>query len=482
MKTQTNTGWMLGVAALILSSGCGQQEEAAKGTAAAVEVPAAPVETLVVTPRTAPVEIAFTALVVPEETVKVAPQLPGKIKEIRVNEGDFVKAGQVLMVLDDEELKIKALQAKKAHESALVRLQQLKVASEIEEKSLALGIKQAQETLTQVKAKAKVVESGARPQEKKQVAAAVDMAKVRLESTRRELDRMNTLLQSEVIPQQNFDQFQDGYKLAEAQYRQALEQMHLLNLGARSEDREAMESAVRQTEVAVEMAQNAARRVETTRIEIKALELSIEQAAAAVESVELALSWTEVKAPVDGRIEQRLVEPGSVVGAGVPAFVMLDTSKTEIQVLLREEDRRLVHAKATAMFAADALEGEGPFAATVKRLSETADPASGLFPVFLLPDAAVRPKLKGGMFVRGTLTTGSKPDALVVPTQAIVRSEGKKIVFVAEGGTARKREVTTGQRYATEIEILSGLSAGEHLIVTGQVGLVDGVAVAVTGK
>lgn len=470
---------LLGAAGL---QGCSGSQDATAAEGASTETPATPVKTVKLVPKGAPMQVRFTAVVTPDEVIKVAPQVPGKVKSVLVEKGQTVKAGQVLMALDDQDLTLKTEQAKKAHETALKRLDQLKLASEIEEKSLELGIKQAEEALMQVKARARVVQTGARPQEKKQVQAALDMAKVRLESTKRELDRMNSLLQSEVIPKQNFEQVEDGHKLAEAQYRQALEQLQLLNLGARSEDRDAMDSAVRQTEIAVEMSRVAARRVETTRMEIQATELAVQQAELGVKMAELALSWTQVTAPCAGVVDQVLVEEGAIVGAGVPAFVVMETGKTEIQVQLREEDRRLVSDKSVAHVTFDGLEGEGPFTATVKRLSETADSATGKFPLYLAPEEKVAARLKAGMFVRGVLDVGHKENVLTVPNESVLRNEGKRLVYIIDGGKSMKRIVETGQQYEKEVEVLTGLAAGEEVVVEGQVGLVDGMAVVVQAE
>ncbi|GEM_PF-3720535 len=470
---------MMVVSTALLFSGCGAGEPAAAQEGVTEVQSQAVVSVLELKAADAPVEVRFTAMVMPEEILKVSPQLPGKVVNVKVKEGDFVKAGDLLMKLDDEELKLSKEQAVKAHESVQTRKKQLLVASEIEEKSLELGIAQAQEALNQVKAKAKMIETGARPQERKQLQALVDMSKVRLESTKRELDRMGSLLQSEVIPKQSFEQVEDGHKVAEAQYRQALEQLHLLNLGARSEDRDAIESAVRQTEIAVEMARIAARRVETTKIELEALELSAQQAAVAVEMAELALGWTELRAPAEGRVEQVLVEEGAVVGAGIPAFVVMQRGKTEIQVLLREEERLMVKNGAPAEVSFDALPGEGPFPAKVHRIAEAADSATGLFPVLLMGDEALHKRLSPGMFVRGRLVVGQKPNALVVPASAVLRNEGKKVCYVEENGKAGKRYVETGQRYPDRVEVVSGLAVGERLIIQGHLGLVEGAAVRV---
>jgi membrane fusion protein, multidrug efflux system len=70
-----------------------------------------------------------------------------------------------------------------------------------------------------------------------------------------------------------------------------------------------------------------------------------------------------------------------------------------------------------------------------------------------------------------------RPDALTVPEEALVISEGGSALFVVEGGTARRRAVTTGARGEGRIEVLSGLAAGDKVVVNGAALLADGAKV-----
>ena len=70
-----------------------------------------------------------------------------------------------------------------------------------------------------------------------------------------------------------------------------------------------------------------------------------------------------------------------------------------------------------------------------------------------------------------------RPDAVTVPEEALVVSEGGSALFVVEGGTARRRAVTTGARGEGRIEVISGLAAGDKVVVNGAALLADGVRV-----
>lgn len=86
-------------------------------------------------------------------------------------------------------------------------------------------------------------------------------------------------------------------------------------------------------------------------------------------------------------------------------------------------------------------------------------------------------KLRPGLFAQVNVTLVTKPDALVVPEQAIWPIGQDKTVFVVKDGVASQRTVTIGQRQPGEVEIVSGLEVGDEVVVAGQMKLYDGAAV-----
>ena len=72
-----------------------------------------------------------------------------------------------------------------------------------------------------------------------------------------------------------------------------------------------------------------------------------------------------------------------------------------------------------------------------------------------------------------------RTEAVVIPKDALVDREGRTIAYVVSGGVARERQVDVGLTDRTRAEILSGLEAGETLVVVGAQGLADGDAVEV---
>jgi membrane fusion protein (multidrug efflux system) len=89
------------------------------------------------------------------------------------------------------------------------------------------------------------------------------------------------------------------------------------------------------------------------------------------------------------------------------------------------------------------------------------------------PDLRLRP----GLFAQVSVTLSVKPDALLVPEQAIWPIGQQKTVYVIKDGVAMRRDVQLGDRKPGLVEVVSGLSAGEEIVVAGQMKLYEGAAV-----
>jgi len=89
------------------------------------------------------------------------------------------------------------------------------------------------------------------------------------------------------------------------------------------------------------------------------------------------------------------------------------------------------------------------------------------------PDLRLRP----GLFAQVSVTLEVKPDALMVPEQAIWPIGQKKTIYVIENGKAVQRVVTLGQRQPGKVEIVSGIVAGDEIVTAGQMKIFDGAAV-----
>ena len=88
-------------------------------------------------------------------------------------------------------------------------------------------------------------------------------------------------------------------------------------------------------------------------------------------------------------------------------------------------------------------------------------------------------RLLPGMFAQVQVVAAQKPDAILVPREAVVQQGTQSVVFVNDNGKASQRPVQTGMSNNTSIEIVSGVAPGEQVVVVGQNGLRDGAPIQV---
>jgi multidrug efflux pump subunit AcrA (membrane-fusion protein) len=198
-------------------------------------------------------------------------------------------------------------------------------------------------------------------------------------------------------------------------------------------------------------------------------------------------SLSPVYAPVSGVVASSPVPVGSTVSTNTALLTIAAAGSLEIEALIPEREVGQLRAGLSAEVRLEAFPGE-VFAAELVRLSPLIDPASRTKKValrFTHNDSRVNP----GMFARIKLSTRRYENVVSIPQEAVTDKRGSAVVYVvnpgAVGGSApsvNMREVSIGVSIDGEVEIKSGLAAGESVVVQGQQFLTDGAAVRVIGK
>jgi RND family efflux transporter MFP subunit len=179
-----------------------------------------------------------------------------------------------------------------------------------------------------------------------------------------------------------------------------------------------------------------------------------------------------IVAPMDGVVLRRDGEIGEIAEVGQILFRVGVPKPLQVVAEVNEEDIPRVKLGQTALFRTDAFP-ERRLEGKVNEITPMGDVAAKTFRVkMLLPDDT---PLKPGMSVEANIVTREKPDALLIPADAV---QGNA-VFVLDGATVRKREVKIGIRGTREVEVLSGLTAGERVASPAATGLTDGARVRV---
>jgi RND family efflux transporter MFP subunit len=229
-----------------------------------------------------------------------------------------------------------------------------------------------------------------------------------------------------------------------------------------------------------------------------------EQAKARLDELKINLANTIISSPVDGFVGKRFLDAGASVSPNVPVASLVDIRSVRMVANLVEKDVKRVTVGTRADIEVDAYPGE-TFNGRVSRVAPVFDPATRTAEMEIeVPNPGFR--LKPGMYARVQLTVAVKPDAITVPSNAVVRLDGKAGVFVVQGRSAGatgngsapvERAATTGTSTGSvtgddsamaakfmpietgisdgqNVEIVSGLGDGARVITTGAGALKDG--------
>lgn len=206
-----------------------------------------------------------------------------------------------------------------------------------------------------------------------------------------------------------------------------------------------------------------------------------ETAEASARVLSTRLERTVVRAPISGVLDERMVEVGTMVapGASVARIVDIDTLKVSGGVPERYAGE--IRQGATAQVVFDQLAGRA-FTGRARFVGAAINQQNRTFPIEIaVPNGTG--VLKPGMVAKVQLTRGEQRTALMVPREAVLRTESGYIVFVVREQDGRQvaaaTAVITGPAAGNRIVIDSGLQAGDRVITVGQNQIATGDVVSV---
>jgi len=272
----------------------------------------------------------------------VSARIPGTVLEVRVNDNEAVKVGDILVRLDPKDFEVALEQARAAADSAKADLE-----------NALLNVPLTDETTRSLVQQSEAAEAGAneasqvathdleerRGQLKANEAAeaaaksAVRMAEADLERARLDRDRFKELLQAQMIAQMDYDHADAALKSAQAALevaRQKVDQAHEQTLQAaaavRSQTSTLAQSRRREQEAgaALATARSQRQQVKVRQAQVDAARSRVGQALANLQQAELNLDYTTIKSPVGGRVTKKTVEIGQVIQAGQPLLSIVD--------------------------------------------------------------------------------------------------------------------------------------------------------------
>ena len=192
----------------------------------------------------------------------------------------------------------------------------------------------------------------------------------------------------------------------------------------------------------------------------KQIDSRLARAEQAVRSAAVMKDYARITSPFAGLVTARSVEPGILASPGVPLFTIEREGAYRLEAAVDESRLSAIRMGQAVSVTLDAM--DRPIECRVSEIGPVVDAASRSALVKIdLPGVA---QLRSGMSGRASFSSGSR-GVVAVPAAAVTERGQLQSVQVLEDGTPRSRMVTTGQRSQGFLEVLSGLSEGERVVV-----------------
>ncbi|WP_411871114.1 efflux RND transporter periplasmic adaptor subunit [Vulcanococcus limneticus] len=350
----------------------------------------------------------------PTTPVNISPKQPGRLSQLLVDQGDGVRAGQVLARMDDSNLRGPLLRAQGGVAAAQAALQQRLVGNRSQD------IEQAQRNL--------------------QIAQADRLAVRTAYLSNRQL------YGSGAIARVTYEASRAQDLAAEARVRGQQAQLNLQRTGSRPE-------------------------------EIAAARAQLLQAQGELATVRAQLEDTVIRAPFSGVVTQKYADVGAFVTPTTSASATSSATSSSILALastleavasVAEVDVGAIREGQPVELQVDAFPRR-VFRGRVRLVAPEAVVEQNVtsFQVRIALDPEARRLLRSGMNLTANVLVGQRPEALLIPTAAIVSQQGGTGVFVlTRQGRPRFRPVRVGATVGIETEALSGVAEGDRVLLT----------------
>ncbi len=266
----------------------------------------------------------------------------------------------------------------------------------------------------------------------------------------------------------------------------------LVDLGDRVEvsqvlarlDTDMLAASLRQAEVRFDSAradEERARRLHDDGIvavqEYERLRTARDAARAERDLLALRVEHATIRAPIAGAVTGRRIDVGDYARTGSPLYTIVADRTLRLR---GEVSERYVPDLALGLDLRGEVEAYPGLTVRgrLTRLNAALDPKTRSLTVEAEVNNADG-RLRPGFFVRGAILTQQGVPAVSIPSAAVITFAGVSHVFVFADGQAHEREIQTGQRFDDEVEVLSGVAAGEPIIVSGLSRLREGTRVKV---
>ena len=444
--------------------------------------------TVMASENTLAVEIKASGTVQPQQTVNISPKTHGRLVKLFVEQGDVVKQGDPIAVMENQELLADGMQSQAQLQGAIAQFEEAQAKIPAELNQLEAQANQAITRVAQAKSQLAIAQQRLQqaqtniPGNIDQLQAQLRAAESRLKLADNRRKRNQSLLDEGAISQDQYDELSNEFFNAQAAVFEALSRLENAKSTARPEVGQ-IQQEIAQLQGAIAEAEQGLRaqkgalqqRQATAPSELAALKANAEAAKAQLERSKITYQDTFIRAPFAGIITQKFATIGAFVTPTTSASSTASATSTSIVALAKgleivakvpEVDISTLRPGQPVEITADAFPNK-IFEGLVIRVAPEAIVENNVtsFEVtigLVTGQNQLRSKMNADVVFKGQ----SLDNALTVPTVAIVTLAGKTGVMVPdEENKPRFQPVTIGLVLDDQTQILSGLDKGQRVFI-----------------
>lgn len=199
----------------------------------------------------------------------------------------------------------------------------------------------------------------------------------------------------------------------------------------------------------------------------------IDQAKADVSGARIYAGYSRLVSPINGIVVSKQADVGTMATPGAPLITIENDSSYQLEVAVEESQLSNIHLHDQARVEIEAI-GEKDLTCSVVEIVPAADPNSRSYNIKLALPNTAGAQLRSGLYGKASFISGQR-QALAISQKAIMQRGQLTSVFVVDqSGVARLRLIKTGKSFGENIEVLSGLTDGDEIVVGGLSAVQDG--------
>lgn len=283
---------------------------------------------------------------------------PGRLLQLAVDEGDFVKPQQVVARLDTSEIEQQRAREAAGIQSAHSAVEQLRTAIAWQAETIDGDIAMKRADLATAEARLKELLNGSRPQELESARALAAEAEAQNAQARQDWQRAQTLYKNDDISTAQYEQFRTRAQTAAAALQRAREQLALVQEGPRQEQIAQQRAIVDRARAALRLAEANRLELQRRRQELAMRQADVERARAQKGLLDVQFDDRTLLSPIPAVVLSKSAEPGEVLAGGATVITLGDLSKPWVRGYVGERDLGRVKLGMTATVTTDSFPGK----------------------------------------------------------------------------------------------------------------------------